>query len=126
MKDITKNKTFKKLDEIIEGLTNHEDPTSVWFLEEIGSNSSLDCIREMTSRALVRKNMNDSIRVVVAHEGKGINDMSKLVAMRTIGELISLEDKSVADEVLQDVIENNPNEQVQNNARAVRTLLALS
>ncbi len=125
MKDMSKNKTFKKLDAIVEGLARHNDPESVALLEEVGTNSSLDCIREMTSRALVKKNMSDSIRVVVAHEGKGINDMSKIVAMSTIGELLNLEDKTVAAEVLQDVIDNGE-ETIRDNARSVKALLALA
>ena len=51
------NKHLKNVSNIIEGLGNHKDAESIQLLEEIGTNSSLDVIREMTSRALVRKNM---------------------------------------------------------------------
>ena len=90
------NKNFNKVSNIIESLTINPNPDSVAVLEEIGTNSSIDEVREMTSRALVKRNEHDSLNVVIANRGKGINDMSTVVAMSTINELLSLENKEEA------------------------------
>ena len=120
------NKHLKNVSNIIEGLGNHKDAESIQLLEEIGTNSSLDVIREMTSRALVRKNMHDSLSVVITNKGKGINDLSTMVAMSTINELLSLSDKSEAIRVLTDTVEQHSDEDVRDNARSVKALMALS
>ena len=120
------NKHLKNVSNIIEGLGNHKDPESIQLLEEIGTNSSLDVIREMTSRALVRKNMHDSLSVVITNKGKGINDLSTMVAMSTINELLSLSDKEEAIRVLTDTVEQHSDEDVRDNARSVKALMALS
>ena len=104
----------------------HEDPSSIAMLEEIGTNSSIDVVREMTSRALVRKNMEDSLKVVISNKGKGINDLSTVVAMSTINELLSLEDKEMAMKILSDTVEGEVEEDVKDNARSVKALMALS
>ena len=120
------NKHLRNVSNIIEGLGNHKDPESIRLLEEIGTNSSLDVIREMTSRALVRKNMHDSLSVVITNRGKGINDLSTMVAMSTINELLSLSDKEEAIRVLTDTVEQHSDEEVRDNARSVKALMALS
>ena len=66
------NKNFNKVSNIIESLTVNPNPDSVAVLEEIGTNSSIDEVREMTSRALVKRNEHDSLNVVIANRGKGI------------------------------------------------------
>lgn len=119
-------KKTKKLNNIIDALSLHEDPSSVAMLEEIGTNSSIDVVREMTSRALVRKNMEDSLKVVISNKGKGINDLSTVVAMSTINELLSLEDKEMAMKILSDTVEGEVEEDVKDNARSVKALMALS
>lgn len=86
-------KIIKDVTNIIEGLGINENPETISILEDVGTNSKVDAIREMTSRALVKKNMHDSLKVVISNKGKGINDMSTVVAMSTINELLSLEDK---------------------------------
>ena len=43
--------------EIIDALTAHQDNDSIRVLEEIGTNSPDNEVREYTSRALVRKNV---------------------------------------------------------------------
>ena len=45
--------------EIIDALTAHEDMDSIRVLEELGTNSPDNEVREYTSRALVRKNVHD-------------------------------------------------------------------
>ena len=47
----------KNVLEIIEALTAHKDTDSIRVLEEIGTNSPDNEVREYTSRALVRKNV---------------------------------------------------------------------
>ncbi len=122
----TTDKSFKKISNIIEGLSMHEDPESINLLEEVGTNSSIDTIREMTARALVKKNMHDSLAVVITNKGKGINDMNTVVAMSTINELLSLKDKTEAMRVLEDTVNMHSDEEVRDNARSVKALMALS
>lgn len=121
------NKNFNKVSNIIESLTINPNPDSVAVLEEIGTNSSIDEVREMTSRALVKRNENESLSVVIGSRGKGINDMSTVVAMSTINELLSLENKEEAMKVLERTISSEGfDEEVKENARSVKALMALS
>lgn len=121
------NKNFTKVSNIIESLTINPNPDSVAVLEEIGTNSSIDEVRELTSRALVKRNEHESLNVVIANRGKGINDMSTIVAMSTINELLSLENKEEAMRVLENTISSDSfDEEVIENARSVKALMALS
>ena len=47
----------KDVTNIIEGLGINENPETISILEDVGTNSKIDAIREMTARALVKKNM---------------------------------------------------------------------
>ena len=121
------NKNYNKVSDIIESLSINPNPDSIAVLEEIGTNSSIDEVREMTSKALVRRNEHDSLAVVISNRGKGINDMSTVVAMSTINELLSLENKEEAMKVLENTISaENYEEEVKENARSVKALMALS
>ncbi len=125
--NIKNNKNFNKVSNIIESLTINPNPDSVAVLEEIGTNSSIDEVREMTSRALVKRNEHDSLSVVIANRGKGINDMSTVVAMSTINELLSLENKEEAMKILENTISSESfDDEVKENARSVKALMALS
>ena len=115
-----------KVRKIIDALSIHTDPESINVLNEVGTNSSVDTVRELTSRALVKKNVHDSLEVVIANQGKGINDLSTVVAMSTINELLSLEDKTEAINILEDTVNNHSEEDVRDNARSVEALMALS
>ena len=119
-------KIVRNVKNIIEGLSLHENPESIAILEEVGTNSKVDEIREMTAKALVKKNMPEALRVVITNQGKCINDMSTTVAMTTINELLSLEDKSFAMNVLEDTVEHSEFEDVRDNARSIKALMALS
>ncbi len=121
------NKHFDKISDIIDSLTINPSSDSVAVLDEIGTNSSIDEIREMTARALVKRNSFDSLSVVITRNGKGINDMSTVVAMSTINSLLSLEDKEEAMKVLEHAISNDEFcDEVKENARSVKALMALS
>ena len=98
-------KTIKNVTNIIEGLGMNQNDESIAILEEVGTNSKVDAIREMTSRALVKKNKAEALNVVITNKGKGINDMSTVVAMSTINELLSLSDKTEAIRILSDTVE---------------------
>lgn len=125
--NIKNNKNFNKVTNIIESLTINPNPESVAVLEEIGTNSSIDEVRELTSRALVKRNEQGSLSVVISNRGKGINDMSTVVAMSTINELLSLENKEEAMKVLENTISSDGfDEEVKENARSVKALMALS
>lgn len=125
--NIKNNKNFNKVSNIIESLAINPNPDSVAVLEEIGTNSSIDEVRELTSRALVKRNEHNSLSVVIANRGKGINDMSTVVAMSTINELLSLENKEEAMKVLENTISSETfDEEVKENARSVKALMALS
>ena len=119
-------KVIKNVTNIIEGLGMNPDHETISILEDVGTNSKVDAIREITSRALVRKNEHDALQVVISNKGKGINDMSTVVAMSTINELLSLSDKTEAMKVLTDTVEMHSDEEVRDNARSVKALMALS
>ena len=119
-------KTVKNVSNIIEGLGMNPNSESINILEDVGTNSKVDAIREMTSRALVKRNEHDSLKVVIANKGKGINDMSTIVAMSTINELLALGDKTEAMRILTDTVESHSDEEVRDNARSVKALMALS
>ena len=124
---IKNNKHFNRVSDIIESLTVNPNPDSVGVLEEIGTNSAIDEVRELTSKALVKRNEHDSLSVVITNRGKGINDMSTVVAMSTINELLSLDNKEVAMNVLENTISGEGYDQeVKENARSVKALMALS
>ena len=119
-------KIVKDVTNVIEGLGLNPNPETISILEDVGTNSKIDAIREMTARALVKKNMHDALKVVITNKGKGINDMSTVVAMSTINELLSLEDKSEAMKILEDTVEMHSDEEVRDNARSVKAFMALS
>ena len=119
-------KIVKDVTNVIEGLGLNPNPETISILEDVGTNSKIDAIREMTARALVKKNLHDALKVVITNKGKGINDMSTVVAMSTINELLSLEDKSEAMKILEDTVEMHSDEEVRDNARSVKALMALS
>lgn len=123
---MVEKRIVKDVTNIIDGLGRNENPETIAILEDVGTNSKIDAIREMTSRALVKKNMHDSLRVVITNKGKGINDMSTVVAMSTINELLSLNDKSEAMKILEETVDQNSDEEVRDNARSVKALMALS
>ena len=119
-------KIVRDVTNIIEGLGRNENPETISILEDVGTNSKIDAIREMTSRALVKKNMHDSLNIVISNKGKGINDMSTVVAMSTINELLSLENKEEAMKVLENTINSESfDDEVKENARSVKALMAL-
>ncbi len=118
--------TSRKINKIIEALGKHEDGNAVSVLEEIGTNSPLDEIRELTAQALVKRNTDDSLKVVIVNKGKGINDLSAQVAMTAINELLNLKDKDAATKILEDTVENNDDKEVRDTARSVRALMAYS
>lgn len=124
---IRNNKHFNRVSDIIESLTINPNPESVGVLEEIGTNSAIDEVRELTSKALVKRNEHDSLSVVITNRGKGINDMSTVVAMSTINELLSLDNKETAMNILENTISGEGYDQeVKENARSVKALMALS
>lgn len=120
-------KNFNRVSDIIDSLTINPSPDAIAVLEEIGTNSSIDEVREMTARALVKRNEEASLSIVISSKGKGINDMSTVVAMSTINCLLSLEDKQEAMRILENTIsDENFEEDVRENARSVKALMALS
>ena len=116
----------KNVIEIIDALREHKDNNSIRVLEEIGTNSPDNEVREYTSRALVKKNIHDSLKIVIINKGKGINDMSPSVAMSTINEILALKDQTEVIKILDDTINMHSDETVKENARSVKSLLALS
>ena len=116
----------KKLSKIIEALANHEDQSSIEVLERIGTNCPDDEVRRLTAKALVNRNTRDSLSIVIISRGKGINDLSTNVAMSAINELLSLEDKGKAMDLLSDAEENHEDKAVRETARSVKALMAFS
>ena len=66
---------------IIEALGRHDDAEAINVLRDLGTNSPRDDVREETAKALIRRNCGESLRIVIADQGKGINDLSPAVAM---------------------------------------------
>lgn len=117
----------KKVSNIIEAISKHQDEKeAIRVLDELGTNSPLDDIREMTSRYLIRKNTADALRLVIVNKGKGINDMSAKVAMCAINELLALRDKEEAIKILDETIEQNEEKEIQDTARSVKALMSFS
>lgn len=115
-----------RIDNIIEALGKHEDPKSIQILEEIGTNSEIDEIREKTAHALIRKNSQESLRLVISSYGKGINDMSARVAMSAINEILSLNDKTEVLTVLEETMNSAEKNEVKDTARSVKALITYS
>lgn len=116
----------EKIKNIIEALGKHPDDSAIGVLENMGTNSSNDEIREMTAKVLVNRNTHESLKVVLISKGKGVNDLSARVAMSTINELLSLEDKTEAVKILDDTIEMHSDEDVKDTARSVKALMTFS
>lgn len=115
----------KRIEKIIEALEMHDDGNSIKVLEELGTNSPDNEVRERTSKALVRKNLHDSLKIVIINQGKGINDLSPTVAMSTVNEILALEDKTEVIKILNDTVNLNSVKEVRENAKSVKSLLEL-
>ncbi len=122
----TTDKNSNRINNIIEALSRHADTDSIRVLNEIGTNSSIDEIREKTAHALLRKNTPEALKLVIGSEGKGINDLSARVAMSTINEILEMPDKTQVLEVLQNTISTRGKKQVKDTARSVKTLITYS
>lgn len=115
-----------RIEHIIEALGAHKDPRSVDILEELGTNSPDETVRELTAKALIGKNTHDSLVVLVVNKGKGINDLSPKVAMNSVNEILSLDDKTEVVRILDDTISLHSDEDVRETARSVKALIELS
>jgi len=118
--------SLKKIGNIIEALSRHEDDDSVRVLRDLGTNHESDEIRELTARALIKRNTKDSLEVIIKNKGKGINDLSARVAMTAINELLALKEKDVAIEVLEETLNGENEQEVQDTARSVKALMSFS
>lgn len=116
----------KKLNNIIEALGRHNDTDSIRVLNEVGTNCPIDEVRELATKALVRKNVKESLEVVIKNKGKGINDLSAHVAMSSINELLALKDKNCATLVLDETINSDADKEVIDTARSVKALMSFS
>ena len=110
---------------IITALGQHEDDEAINVLEELGTNSESDEVREWTSRALIQRNTHDSLCEVILNKGKGINDLSPRVAMSAINDILELKDKTEAIKILEDTMKMHSDETVRDSASSVRALIAL-
>ncbi|MEI8377552.1 MAG: hypothetical protein WCF95_03350 [bacterium] len=115
-----------KIEHIIEALGAHPDPASIGVLDRLGTNSQSDEVRELTAKALAEKNTHDSLVVLVINKGKGINDLSPKVAMNSVNEILSLEDKTEVINILEDTMNMHSDDNVRETARSVRALIELS
>lgn len=118
--------SLKKINNIIEALGKHEDNDSVRVLCELGTNHQSDEVRELTSRALIKRNSKEALEVVIKNKGKGINDLSARVAMTAINELLALKEKNTAMEVLEETLNSDCEQEVQDTARSVKALMSFS
>ncbi len=112
---------------IIEALGRHEDPEAISVLRDIGTNSAKEEVREETAKALIRRNSEESLRILIADKGKGINDLSTKVALTTVNSLLSIQDKTELLKVLENTIGSETiDEDVKGTARSLRALITLS
>src|SRR5574344_2128541 len=112
-----------KLTNIVEALAMHDSPDALEVLERVGTNCAIDDVRRLISRVLVRKNTPESLAIVISKKGKGINDLSTSVAMSTINELLSLEDKTTAIKVLAETQKSAEDDELKDTASSVKTLM---
>ena len=112
----------KKLENIMEALSQHEDDSAVGVLEEVGTNCADDEVRTLAAKALVNRNSKESLAVVISMPGKGINDLSTSVAMSTIDNILALKDKENVLKILEEA-EKNEDKTVSENAASVKTLI---
>lgn len=119
-------KKEKRLNNIIEALSKHEDVSAEEVLERLGTNCADDDVRRMTAKALVNRNTYNSLSVVISKKGKGINDLNTSVAMSTINEILGLKETEEVLKVLSDTEENNSDEIVKETARSVKALIAFT
>lgn len=119
-------KTEKRLNNIIEALSRHENEAAEEVLEKIGTNCGDDEVRRVTARALVHRNTYGSLSIVINRKGKGVNDLSTSVAMSTINEILALKDTEQVLKVLADTEENSSDEMIRETARSVKALIAFS
>lgn len=119
-------KNEKRISNIIEALGKHNDSESVNVLRDLGTNCPNDEIRRLTSRALIHKNSHDSLTLVISEKGKGINDLNTSVAMSSINELLSLNDKAEAMNILNDTEANHTEDDVRETARSVKALMSFA
>lgn len=117
-------KRNKKLENIIEALSKHQDSSSVEVLERLGTNCPNDEVRRLTAKALISKNTRDALSIVISAPGKGINDLSTNVAMSAINDLLALKDKEEAIKVLSETEETSQEESVRDTAHSVKALIA--
>lgn len=116
-----------RVNNIIEALSKHEDAEyAIRVLNEIGTNSPIDEVRERTAQALIRRNTHESLRIALIEKGKGIHDLSTRVAMSAINEVLSLSDKEEAIKILEDTMNLHSDEAVRDTARSVRALVEFS
>lgn len=116
----------ERINNIIESLGRHKDEDSIRVLNEIGTNCAIDEIREKTAHALIQKNSPEALRIVIASEGKGINDLSARVAMSSINEILEMKDKTEVMKVLDETLETSEVQQIKDTARSVKTLITYS
>jgi len=121
---MSKTRTVIEISKIIEALGRHSDGSAVEILEEVGTNSCDDIIRELTAKALINRNTNDSLKIVLVYKGKGIHDLSAEVAETSINSLKSLNDKSEAFKILSETINSDYDEAIKTKAKEVMEIIS--
>ena len=116
----------QKLLNVIEALEKHEDSSAVKVLEEVGTNCADEKIRILCARALVRRNTQDSLEIVINRQGKGINDLSSNVAMSVINDILELKNKENVLKVLENTCMNSEDKNLKECAESVKTLIMFS
>ena len=116
----------EKVANIIEALGKHHDNSSIEVLVKVGTNCENDEIRELTARALIRKNDEKALRYMLLSRGKGVNDLSSNVAMSTINEIIALKDKTKLYKIIDDTLTENIDNDIRDTIRSVKALITYS
>lgn len=117
----------KKINNIIEALGRHENQEeAIKVLEELGTNCPIDDVRELASKALIKRNTPQALEIIITKKGKGVNDLSAKVAMASINEILALKDKAEVTKILETTIESNEEKEVQDTAKSVKALMAFA
>jgi hypothetical protein len=115
---------MREISQIIETLGRHADESAVRVLEDVGTNCPDEFVRQVTAKALVNRNSEDSLRIILTREGKGLYDMNPSVVEAVVDSLRNLSDKSEAIKLLDDASINGPNDFVRSKAYEVKQLIA--
>lgn len=116
-------RNLNEIANIIEALGRHSDESGIRVLEEIGTNSQDEMVRELTAKALIGRNSHESLKLMLIYKGKGIHDLNAQVVETAINSIKSLPDKAEVVKILDDTINFHSDDDVRFKAQLVKELI---